>query len=98
MSAPKVVDVWVTGMTEQKVIPLDPTLIVRVRWADHGNARRGQAAVFGYGRYVIRYVSGRGNHSCQLIQRNQDGTERVLLETRKVKWCEICEQYLQGEG
>jgi len=97
-ASPKIIDIWSTRMTEQKVIPLDPTLVVKARWADHGNAQRGQAAIFGHGRYIIRYVSGRGNHSCKLIMREPDGTEQVLQSTYKVKYCLICEQYLQGEG
>jgi len=89
---PKIIPIWATGMTEQLVIAIDPTIKVRERWG----RSHGEAAVFGYGRYLVHYVSGRGNHSCKLIQHNPDGTETILKETKKVKYCELCEQYLKA--
>lgn len=87
----KVVAIKSTGVGAKKLaISLDPTLKIKEFWGK----THGEAVIRGYGRYVWVDVSSRGNHYCQVIERFEDGTEKVIESVSGVKYCRICETYL----
>jgi len=72
-----------------RIHPIDDSIEVQERWGrTHGEAR-----VSGFGKYLLVDISNLGNHSCQLIMLRQDGTQEVIEEVSKVRFCKLCEHY-----